>query len=77
MLEALACGTPVAAFPVTGPNDVINSAVGALDHNLKAAALSALGRDRAACRDYAEGFSWTACARRFREIIETVHQIPS
>jgi glycosyltransferase involved in cell wall biosynthesis len=69
MLEALACGTPVAAYPVTGPLDVIGGAqgVGAIDEDLRAAAMAALGADRAACRAYAERFSWAACARLFRD----------
>jgi glycosyltransferase involved in cell wall biosynthesis len=68
LLEALASGTPVAAFPVTGPLDVIGAApVGALDEDLRAACLRALGADRAACRAHAERFSWSASAERFRE----------
>ncbi len=68
LLEALACGTPVAAFPVTGPIDVLANAsgrVGALDTDLRAAALAALDADRAACRAHAERFSWEACAATF------------
>ncbi len=67
LLEALACGTPVAAFPVTGPVDVLEGAanVGALDNDLRAACLRALQADRAACRAHAEQFSWQACAERF------------
>ena len=67
LLEALACGTPVAAFPVTGPVDVLENApdVGALDNDLRAACLRALQADRAACRVHAERFSWQACAEKF------------
>ena len=66
LLESLACGTPVAAYPVTGPKDVIGRApVGALDADLRAAALRALTLDRAACRPYAERFSWAACVDGF------------
>lgn len=66
LLEALACGTPVAAFPVTGPRDVLGTApVGVLDWDLRAAALRALTLDRAACRAFAEGFSWRASAETF------------
>jgi glycosyltransferase involved in cell wall biosynthesis len=68
ILEALACGTPVAAYPVTGPKDVLANAdglVGAIDTDLRAAALRALGADRAACRRHAERFSWRACAEIF------------
>lgn len=68
LLEALACGTPVAARPVAGPADVLDGAgpgVGALDADLEAAALRALGGDPAACRAHAERFTWPACAGQF------------
>jgi glycosyltransferase involved in cell wall biosynthesis len=68
LLEALACGTPVAAFPVTGPIDVLADAhgkVGAVNADLRAAALEALTADRAACRAHAERYSWRACAEVF------------
>lgn len=69
MLESLACGTPVAAFPVTGPKDVLiagGPAVGSVHADLREACLAALATgDRAACRRYAETFSWRACAERF------------
>ena len=69
MLESLACGTPVAAFPVTGPKDVLvggGDAIGAVDDDLRAAVLRALeNADRVACRAFAETFSWRACAERF------------
>lgn len=68
LLESLASGTPVAAYPVTGPLDVIGDApVGALDEDLRAACLRALRADRVACRAHAERFSWAACAQRFRD----------
>ena len=68
LLEALACGTPVAAFPVTGPKDVLADAqgrIGAVNTDLRLAALEALGADRAACRTHAERYSWRACAEVF------------
>jgi glycosyltransferase involved in cell wall biosynthesis len=66
MLEALACGTPVAAFPVQGPIDVVGgSAVAVLDEDLRKAALHALRIDRGQCRDYAERFSWRAATAQF------------
>ena len=68
ILEALACGTPVAAFPVTGPKDVLSSAegrIGSLNEDLEIAARDALGADRAACRVHAERFSWRVCAEIF------------
>jgi glycosyltransferase involved in cell wall biosynthesis len=68
ILEALACGTPVAAFPVTGPKDVLADAagkIGAVNVDLRVAALEALTADRAACRVHAERYSWRACAETF------------
>ena len=68
ILEALACGTPVAAFQVTGPKDVLanaDGAIGAVHADLRAACLLALDADRAACRAHAERFSWRACAEMF------------
>jgi glycosyltransferase involved in cell wall biosynthesis len=66
MLEALACGVPVAAYPVPGPLDVIGSApVGVLDNDLAAACHSALGLSREACRNYALSRSWRACTEQF------------
>jgi glycosyltransferase involved in cell wall biosynthesis len=68
MLEALAAGTPVAAYPVSGPRDVVGGVVprvGVLDDDLRAAALGALAIDRADCRRFAERFSWEACAALF------------
>lgn len=66
MLEAMACGLPVAAFPVPGPLDVVNRNVtGVLDEDLGAACLRALTLDRSACREYAKGWSWAAATDRF------------
>ena len=66
IIEALACGTPVAAYPVTGPIDIITDpAVGATDTDLRAAALRALDSDRAACRLHAELYSWQATTEMF------------
>ena len=66
MLEAMACGTPIAAFPVTGPLDVVGGGAGALDEDLGWAAVAALRCERARCRAHAETFSWAACADAFR-----------
>jgi glycosyltransferase involved in cell wall biosynthesis len=66
MLEALACGTPVAAFPVQGPSDVVGgSGVAVLDDDLRKAALHALRIDRTRCRAHAEQYSWRAATVQF------------
>jgi glycosyltransferase involved in cell wall biosynthesis len=68
LLEALACGTPVAAFPVTGPIDVFADAVGrvgAVNADLRTAVLEAMSADRVACRAHAEHYSWRVCAEVF------------
>jgi glycosyltransferase involved in cell wall biosynthesis len=69
MLEALACGTPVAAFPVQGPLDVVGgSGVAVLDEDLRKAALSALRIDRGLCRAHAERYSWRAATQQFIDL---------
>ena len=66
LLEALAAGLPVAAYPVPGPMDVIGSApVGVLDEDLRKAALAALEIPRERCRAFALEHSWEASARQF------------
>jgi glycosyltransferase involved in cell wall biosynthesis len=66
MLEALACGTPVAALPVQGPIDVVGGSNAAcLDENLQRGALHALRIPRERCRGHAERFSWRAATEQF------------
>ncbi|WP_213770135.1 glycosyltransferase family 1 protein [Bradyrhizobium sp. dw_78] len=66
LLEALASGLPVAAFPVTGPRDVIGAApVGVLNDDLRAACFSALSISRETCVAFAKEHTWEASARAF------------
>ncbi len=74
MLEALASGLPVAAYPVPGPLDVIKgSGAGVLDNNLRRAALAALDIPREQCRDHALSFTWSKCAEQFVDRLTPVH----
>lgn len=66
MLEAMACGLPVAAFPVQGPIGVIvHVQTGCLDENLEKAIERALTLERAECISYARGCSWEATTKTF------------
>jgi glycosyltransferase involved in cell wall biosynthesis len=66
MVEALACGVPVAAFPVPGPLDVIAQDVtGVLHADLRVAITSALRLERSVCATAAAGFSWDAATVQF------------
>jgi 1,2-diacylglycerol 3-alpha-glucosyltransferase/glucuronosyltransferase len=70
LLEALASGVPVAAFPAAAPRDVIGAApVGVLDEDLTRACLGALERSRDHCREFALRMTWEASARLFIEHI--------
>jgi glycosyltransferase involved in cell wall biosynthesis len=65
-LEALASGVPIAAYPVTGPKDVVgNNPIGVLNEDLRTACLEALNISRDACRAFALNYSWENSARQF------------
>ena len=75
LLEALACGTPVAAYPVTGPIDVLGtSRAGAMNEDLREACLDALKIDRAHARAWAERFSWQAASMQFAAHLKPLAQ---
>jgi glycosyltransferase involved in cell wall biosynthesis len=74
LLEAISSGLPVAAYPITGPKDVITQHVnGCLDDDLSTAIRGALKLDKAACRESAMDFSWDKSVSMFLENIEKVH----
>ncbi len=73
LLEALAAGLPVAAYPVTGPKDVLGDApVAVLDEDLGKAAKAALNLDPAACRRFAETFGWRTSAEQFAANLQPI-----
>jgi glycosyltransferase involved in cell wall biosynthesis len=74
MVEALASGVPVAAYPVPGPLDVVTDPkVGALNEDLRAACLAAITCDPQDCRRHAETFTWASCAEQF---LAALHAVP-
>jgi glycosyltransferase involved in cell wall biosynthesis len=77
LLEALASGLPIAAYPVTGPADVVGSSgCGVLSNDLREAALAALHIPKDLCRAYGETFTWRESARQFFHTIAEAHAAP-
>ena len=72
-IEALACGTPVAAYPVAGPVDIVEPGLtGFLNDNLQLAVEQCLTLDRGAVEDASLRWTWAECWRIFQEnLIET------
>ncbi len=74
LIEAMASGTPVAAYPVPGPINVVREGVsGRLDTDLRAAAMGALLLDRAKVREYALGYSWARATQQFLGHLTAAH----
>jgi len=72
----MACGTPVAAYPVHGPKDIIpGSKAGVVDEDIAKAAMACLELDREQARKYSVTDSWTACAGEFVQNLK-VPQMP-
>jgi glycosyltransferase involved in cell wall biosynthesis len=77
LIEALACGLPVAALPVPGPLDVIGqSGAGVLDTDLRAACLAALEIPRDKARAHALDFTWAKSARQFLDNVKIARSAP-
>jgi glycosyltransferase involved in cell wall biosynthesis len=77
LLEALASGVPVAAYPAPAPRDVIGDApVGCLNEDLRLAALGALECSREECREFAERMTWAESARIFIEHVAIATHAP-
>ena len=73
MVESMACGTPVAAFPVAGPIDVIGrSGGGAMHADLREACLQALAIPREKARQRAEQFSWSAATGQILKALQVI-----
>ena len=70
MIESLASGTPVAAFPVSGPRDVLTEGSGAMDDCLDTAIAKALTLPRADCLAHGRSFSWRRSAMQFLAALE-------
>ncbi|RBP14412.1 glycosyltransferase involved in cell wall biosynthesis [Roseiarcus fermentans] len=70
LIEAMASGLPVAAFPVPGPIDVVGPDAGVLDEDLRAACLGALEIPPQAAREYSLRYTWKESARQFLDNIE-------
>jgi glycosyltransferase involved in cell wall biosynthesis len=78
LIEAMACGVPVAAYPVTGPVDVVVDGVtGVLSDDLRSAALAALALDRRACREHAMRYTWEAATHQFIAALAPTLEAPS
>ena len=76
LLEALASGLPVAAFPASGPKDVITKPdIGVLNWDLKSALVGALTLDGEAARAHALRYSWENSARQFIDNVLAAHHV--
>ncbi|WP_282949815.1 MULTISPECIES: glycosyltransferase family 1 protein [unclassified Sphingopyxis] len=72
VIEALSCGTPVAAYPVPGPGDIVRDGAGALDENLDRAIATALACNRADAAALGARYSWESCTAQFVQALTFV-----
>ena len=77
VIEALSCGTPVAAYPVPGPGDIVTRGAGALDTDLDAAIAAALACDRADAAALGARYSWSGCTAQFLDALTFVPAEPA
>ncbi len=77
VIEALSCGTPVAAFPVPGPGDIIRDGAGALDEDLGRAIDTALACDRTDAAALGARYSWASCTAQFAKALTFVPGPPA
>lgn len=77
VIEALSCGTPVAAFPVPGPGDIVTGGAGALDEDLGRAIDAALACDRADAAALGTRYSWSSCTAQFLKALTFVPSEPT
>ena len=77
VIEALSCDTPVAAFPVPGPGDIVTGGAGALDNDLGRAIDTALACDRADAEALGARYSWTNCTAQFAKALTFVPSEPA
>jgi glycosyltransferase involved in cell wall biosynthesis len=76
MLEAIACGTPIAAYPVTGPTDiVINGINGYIDNNLETSIKYALTCNRDVVHESSREYTWTNCTAAFLNNLSLIKPI--
>ena len=77
IIEALSCGTPVAAYPVPGPADIVRENAGALDKDLDAAIATALACPRAQAATLGARYNWPSCTRQFLKALTFVPNEPA
>ncbi|WP_332819329.1 glycosyltransferase family 4 protein [Sphingopyxis sp.] len=77
IIEALSCGTPVAAYPVPGPGDILRDGAGALDGDLDRAIDAALACDRADAAALGARYSWSSCTAQFAKALTFVPSEPA
>ena len=76
MLEAMACGTPIAAYPVTGPSDiVVNGINGYMHDNLETAVKYALVCDRKTVHESSKEYTWSGCTAAFVENLSLIKSV--